>query len=438
MHLRNSRPQDGLAIGSAVRAVVSANNRVVARRLNVLLRESRDQMHQRIEPVQAACRQKQQLEPQIAMLVMRQLVAENERRIRPGNALIRQIQRRMDKSGQHRAVRRRGYPQRDFPVNNQVGALLLQNRVQIRAFDRTGRTFQAAYQPVIANPLPEYAGNHACQPQRQQNVGNIHGLDRAGVCRAERLRLRARHPSGWCLRNRKSGLPERRLVALHHIACARHDLHRCLRQCQLHRNEQPQCENRPHHTYHTGRITLFHQPPQNERHERRQRYGQADLHQVVEQFFRELQHKIPSLVRLPVEERAQLVDVLLGQRARIRQARDQILHRAAAQPAQKADALTLTVVLLADERRVQVLPSLLRAGKKSLVAQAGQEREHAGHFPVLIRVLLHLGRRDLCAQRPDGLHDLQLRIGQSLVVSHSLTLLLFYKCKTPFIAYILQ
>ena len=111
---------------------------------------------------------------------------------------------------------------------------------------------------------------------------------------------------------------------------------------------------------------------------------------------------------------------------------------AAAQPAQKADALTLTVVLLADERRVQVLPSLLRAGKKSLVAQAGQEREHAGHFPVLIRVLLHLGRRDLCAQRPDGLHDLQLRIGQSLVVSHSPTLLLFYKCKTPFIAHILQ
>lgn len=83
LRLRDSRPQDGLAIGSAVRAVVSANNRVVARRLNVLLRESRDQMHQRIEPVQAACRQKQQLEPQIAVLVMRQLVAENERRIRP-------------------------------------------------------------------------------------------------------------------------------------------------------------------------------------------------------------------------------------------------------------------------------------------------------------------------------------------------------------------
>ena len=249
------------------------------------------------------------------MLVMRQLVTENERRVRPGNVLIRQIQRRMDKSCQHWAIRRRGYPQRDFPVNNQVGALLLQNRVQIRAFDRTGLTFQAAYQPVIANPLPEYTGNNTGQPQRQQNVGNIHGLDRAGVCRAERLRLRARHPSGWRLRNRKSGLPERRLVALHHIAGAWHDLHRRLRQCQLHRNEQPQRENRPHHTYHTGRIAFFHQPPQNERHERRQRYGQADLHQIVEQFFRELQHKIPSLVRLPVEERAQLVDVLLGQRA---------------------------------------------------------------------------------------------------------------------------
>ena len=166
---------------------------------------------------------------------------------------------------------------------------------------------------------------------------------------AESGRLFVRYPSGRRLLDRQTGLLEQHPVVLHHIIRARRDLHRRFRQRQLHRNEQPQREQRPDQTDRARRIALFEHAAQQQRHERRKRNGQSGLHQIVHNLHIRNPHKIPSSLLLRVQKGTQLVDVLFAQRTGVRQARHEIFHRAAAQTPDKADAFALAVVLLRDE-----------------------------------------------------------------------------------------
>ena len=435
--LRDGGAEDGLAVGAAVGCVLSANDRIVARKLNILLREAHDQIYERVEPVYALRRCQQQLEPQVAVTAVRQFVAEDEGGICGRNVLVRQIECRADKTREHRAVCGRGDQKRNFPGNTETAALRGQNIEQIGAFRRYCRAVQPPFQYSVADSLPDGGNDDAGEPQTEQDCGQVEGCRPACACMAERGRLFVRYPSGRHLLDRQTGLLGQHPVVLHHIIRARRDLHRRFRQRQLHRNEQPQREQRPDQTDRTRRIAFFEHAAQQQRHERRERNGQSGLHQIVHNLHIRNPHKIPSSLLLRVQKGTQLVDVLFAQRAGVRQARHEIFHRAAAQTPDKADAFALAVVLLRDERRIQVLPSLLGTGQKALVGETRQEREHARHFPVAARVMLYLCRRDGRRERPDGLHDLKLRIGKPFCLCHSQPSL-FYKCKIPFIDYILQ
>ena len=71
-----------------------------------------------------------------------------------------------------------------------------------------------------------------------------------------------------------------------HIHCNRpdrRDLHRCIRKRQLHRDQQPDREQRPNKANGPRRIAFFHDPPQQEQHQRCRRHGQSNLHHIIDQ-----------------------------------------------------------------------------------------------------------------------------------------------------------
>ena len=92
---------------------MSANNRIVARRLNVLLRESRDQMHQWIEPVHRLGEQHQQTVPAVMPAMVQQLVAEDHLQFFLRQHTVGQHNLGPQKTQQHRTGSLSGNPQFD-------------------------------------------------------------------------------------------------------------------------------------------------------------------------------------------------------------------------------------------------------------------------------------------------------------------------------------
>ena len=216
---------------------------------------------------------------------MRQLVPEDKQGLLLRERFIRQIERRPQEPRQHRAVRCGRDNQRDVPPDAKRLLLLLKHAAQGVPLGSLAGLPRQVNKTDVAICLPAQESQYPRSPQDEHHFRNREiPADRHFMPHlVPPVHRNARRSRFVRCRSLRRGL---HLFPRRHIHCNRpdrRDLHRCIRKRQLHRDQQPDREQRPNKADGPRRIAFFHDPPQQEQHQRCRRHGQSNLHHIIDQ-----------------------------------------------------------------------------------------------------------------------------------------------------------